>query len=99
MRLSRSPSTGSTRTRVVVVTADAEFDRSVRATFGASSAIDLAVVTGRIAEQGETLDVEGATVVVVDLDAGRADEMQALARLMARVRRLAAGDRGDAKLR
>jgi pilus assembly protein CpaE len=86
MRLSRSPTPGSTRSRVVVVTADAEFDRSVRATFGASSAIDLAVVTGRIAEQGETLDVEGATVVVVDLDAGRADEMQALAKLMARVR-------------
>jgi pilus assembly protein CpaE len=86
MRLSRSPTPGSTRSRVVVVTADAEFDRSVRATFGASSAIDLAVVTGRIAEQGETLDVEGAAVVVVDLDAGRADEMQALAKLMARVR-------------
>src|SRR5579864_895599 len=86
MRLSRSPNPGSTRSRVMVVTADAEFDRSVRSTFGASSAIDLAVVTGRIAEQGETLDVEGAAVVVVDLDAGRADEMQALAKLMARVR-------------
>ena len=49
------------------------------------SAIDLAMVSGRIAEHGDTLDVEGATVVVVDLDAGRADEMAALARLMARV--------------
>ena len=86
MRLSRSPNPGSTRSRVVVVTADAEFDRSVRSTFGASSAIDLAVVTGRIAEQAEALDVEGAVVVIVDLDAGRADEMQALAKLMARVR-------------
>ncbi len=86
MRLGRSHDSGSTRTRVVVVTADAEFDRSVRATFGASSAIDLVVVTGRIAEQGEALDVEGAAVVVVDLNAGRADEMQALAKLMARVR-------------
>ena len=79
------PSPSSNRTRVVVLTADAEFDRSARATFGASSAIDLTVVPGRIAEQGDTLDVDGATVVVVDLDAGRADEMQALARLMARV--------------
>ena len=50
-----------------------------------SSAIDLAMVTGRIAEHGDTLDVAGATVVVVDLDAGRDDEMEALARLMARV--------------
>ncbi len=83
MRIGRSAS--SNRTRVVVLTADEEFDRSARATFGACSAIDLAMVSGRIAEQGDTLDVEGATVVVVDLDAGRDDEMQALARLMARV--------------
>ena len=75
-----------TKSSVIVVTADAEFDRSVRATFGASNAIDLVIVPGRVAEQGEALDVEGATVVVVDLDAGRAEEMQALAMLMARVR-------------
>src|SRR5689334_2859638 len=83
MRIGRNSSTN--RTRVAVLTADAEFGRSVRATFGASSAIELAVVTGRLAEQGDTLDVTDATVVVVDLDAGRADEMAALARLMARV--------------
>ena len=70
---------------MAVLTADAEFDRSVRATFGASSAIELAVVSGRLAEQGDTFDITDATVVVVDLDAGRADEMAALARLMARV--------------
>ena len=86
MRLGRSPSTNSNRTRVVVLTADAEFDRSVRATFGSSSAIDLTIVSGRIAEQGDALEVEGATVVVVDLDAGRDDELAALARLMARSR-------------
>jgi pilus assembly protein CpaE len=83
MRIGRSAS--SNRTRVVVLTADEEFDRSARATFGASIAIDLSMVAGRIAEQGDTLAVEGATVVVVDLDAGRDDEMQALSRLMARV--------------
>jgi pilus assembly protein CpaE len=83
MRLGRSPS--SNRTRLVVLTADAEFDRSARATFGASSAIDLTVVSGRLAERSDTLEVEGATVVVVDFDAGRDDEMQALSRLMARV--------------
>ena len=70
---------------MVVLTADAEFENSVRTTFGASSAIELAMVSGRLAEQGDTLDVADATVVVVDLDAGRADEMAALARLMARV--------------
>ncbi|MGH6664597.1 MAG: AAA family ATPase [Pseudolabrys sp.] len=71
---------------MVVLTADAEFDRSVRATFGASSAIDLVMMSGRIAEQGDALDAVGATVVVIDFDAGRADEMHALARLMARLR-------------
>src|SRR5665213_91851 len=86
MRLGRSPSLDSNRTRVVVLTADAEFDRSVRATFGASNAIDLVMVPGRVSEHSETLDVEGATVVVVDLDAGRTEEMLALAKLMARVR-------------
>ncbi len=86
MRLGRSPDPSSNRTRVVVLTADTEFDQSVRATFGASSAIDLAMVTGRISEQGDKLDVEGATVVVVDLDAERAEEMVALSKLMARVR-------------
>jgi pilus assembly protein CpaE len=81
----RGRNVNPSQTRVVVLTADAAFDASVRATFGASSAIDLAVVAGCVAEQGDALEVEDATVVVIDVDAGRADEMAALARLMARV--------------
>jgi len=83
MRMGRTTETN--RTRVVVLTADAEFDRSVRATFGASSAIELEMVPGAVAEKGDTLETADATVVVVDLNAGRADEMGALARLMARI--------------
>jgi pilus assembly protein CpaE len=83
MRISRNPS--SNRARVVVLTAEEEFDRSTRETFGASSAIDLTMVYGAIADHHAALDVQGATVVVVDLDAGRADEMQGLSRLMARI--------------
>jgi pilus assembly protein CpaE len=75
----------SNRTRVVVVTPDAEFDRSVRATFGTSDAIDLVMVSGRIDDQGDVLAVENATVVVIDLDAKRDEEMRALSRLMTRV--------------
>ncbi|HEY0223193.1 MAG TPA: response regulator receiver protein [Pseudolabrys sp.] len=83
MRIGRSPSTN--HTRVAVLTADASFERLAQITFGASSAIELVFVPGSAAEQGDALDVTGATVVVVDLDAGRAEEMQALARLMARI--------------
>ncbi|MEJ2435102.1 MAG: response regulator receiver protein, partial [Pseudolabrys sp.] len=83
MQLTRNAN--ASQTRVVVLTADAEFDASVRATFGASGAIDLTVVSGSITEKGEAIEFAGATVVVVDLDTGRGDEMAALARLMARV--------------
>ena len=83
MRTERNQETN--RTRVVVLSADAEFENSVRTTFGVSNAIELVMIPGRLAEQGDTLDVANATVVVVDVDAGRADEMAALARLMARI--------------
>jgi pilus assembly protein CpaE len=83
MRLTRS--SDPNRTRVVVVTADAEFERAARATFGASSAIDLDMHSSSIADKADALALQDATVVVTDLDATRADEMAALARLMARV--------------
>jgi pilus assembly protein CpaE len=79
----RGRNSNSNRTRVVVVTADAEFERAVRSTFGASSAIELDLVSARVADKADALALQDATVVVVDLDAGRADEMDALARLIA----------------
>jgi pilus assembly protein CpaE len=83
MRMTRS--SDPNRTRVVVVTADAEFERAARSTFGASSAIDLVLHAGAIADQADTLALQDATVAVIDLDASRADEMAGLARLMGRV--------------
>jgi pilus assembly protein CpaE len=73
------------QTHVVVLTADAEFDSAVRATFGTSRAIDLAVVSGTVTDEADRLAFEDATVLVVDLDTGRAEEMAALSRLMTRV--------------
>ena len=83
MRIGRS--TSNNRTRVVIVTADDEFERSARETFGASSVIDLVTVSGRLADCGDTLPLDGATVVVVDFDAAQADEMAAMSSLMARI--------------
>ena len=83
MRIGRTAD--SDRTRVVVLTADVEFDRSSRAIFGTSSQIDLNVVSGRLTEVGDTLDVTGASVAVIDINAERADEVQAMERLMTRL--------------
>jgi pilus assembly protein CpaE len=83
MRIGHAPDTN--RTRVVVLSADTEFENSVRTTFGASSAIELRMVSGSLAEHGDSLDVTDATVAVVDLDARRPEEMEALARLMAHI--------------
>ncbi len=83
MRISRSP-TPASQTRVVVLTADAAFEDSVRATFSASSQIGLDVVKGRLAEHGE-IDLAGATVVVADVDATDAAELAALEGLMLQI--------------
>lgn len=74
----------SARTRVVIATPDVDFGAMARATFGASSAIDLVIETGPLSSLADTIDIEGATVIVVDLDIGRADELAALSRLTTR---------------
>lgn len=83
MRIGR-PTTAN-RTKVAIVTADAAFEGSTRETFGTSSAIDVAITSGGLAQHADSLDLTGVTVLVVDFDAGRAEEMAALARLMGRI--------------
>src|SRR5690349_4472383 len=84
MRIGRTIS-GSNKTRVVVLTADPAFREEVTATFTASPHIDLQVNDGTLAAAGDGFQTDGATVVVIDLDAGQEQEMQALAALLARV--------------
>jgi pilus assembly protein CpaE len=84
MRIGRSNSAAS-KTQVVVLTADSAFEEQARVTFGASDQIALRIVSGTLAAIDSEFDVEGATVVVIDLDAGQLDEMQALERLMMRI--------------
>jgi pilus assembly protein CpaE len=83
MRIGRSVTPG-VQVRVVVLTADDGFDEQVRTTFGASSQIGLDVVKGRLSER-EQIEVEGASVVVADLDGGDEAEMQALDRFVTRI--------------
>ena len=84
MRVGRSTAQAM-QARVVVLTADPAFEESVRSTFSASPQIALDVVAGTLASGADGITLEGATVVVVDLDAGDAAEMQALERLMLRI--------------
>jgi pilus assembly protein CpaE len=73
------------KTKVLVVTADAGFEESVRATFAAAPQIDLALLNGTIGVNGDAIDGREAGVIVVDLDTRREDELAALARLMGRL--------------
>src|SRR5262245_15931032 len=84
MRIGRSNSQVST-TQVVVLTADGAFEEQVRQTFGASDQIGLRLVSGKLDAVEGNLDLEGATVVVIDIDAGQPGEMAALEQLMMRI--------------
>jgi len=74
----------SSNTVVAVLTADPAFEQSVSATFGASGAIELRVVRGTIASV-DNFATEGVTVVVVDLDTARPEEMAALEHMMLQI--------------
>jgi pilus assembly protein CpaE len=71
------------RTSVAVLTADPAFEQSLRATFGTSGQIELRVVSGSISATADFAP-DNATVVIIDVDVSRAEEMQALERLMLR---------------
>jgi pilus assembly protein CpaE len=82
--MTRSSGTAN-KTGVVVLTTDSAFEQSVRSTFGTSGQIDLRIITGAISDAGDRFEIDDATVAVIDLDADREEEMQALERLMLRV--------------
>jgi pilus assembly protein CpaE len=74
----------SSHTRVVALTADAQFEQQLRQTFSTSPQIDFDLRAESVAAAGDRIDPDGATVIVVDLDTTRADEMLALERLAIR---------------
>jgi pilus assembly protein CpaE len=76
-------SSAASRTSVAVLTADAAFEQSLRATFGTGGQIELRVISGSISTAADFV-TDDLTVIIVDLDASRPEEMQALERLMLR---------------
>ncbi len=79
------PTSAAGKIAIAMLTADAVFEQSARATFGASPQIELRVISGTVVTAGDVFDAEGAAVVVIDLDASREDEIQALVRLTSRI--------------
>ena len=80
----RSPGAAN-RSGVTVLAGDPAFAQAVSATFKASAQIDLRLTTGTIDSAGDHLEVDGATVVIIEFDAGVESEVAALERLMARI--------------
>jgi pilus assembly protein CpaE len=71
--------------RIVAITADLEFEQLLRATFGRNTQIDLLVVAGAVGGTEEKLPVADATVLLIDLDATRSDEIAGLQNLTRRL--------------
>ena len=83
MRIGRSITAG-VQAKVVVLTADKAFEEAVRAAFGASGQLGLDMVEGTLSSRDQ-IDVDGSTLVIVDVDAGDEAELQALENLMTRL--------------
>jgi pilus assembly protein CpaE len=85
--LDRRTEAAPEKVRVIALTSDGEFEQLLRSTFGGNGKIELSVVKGGVREHEPKLETREASVVIVDLDSGDAEEMGALQRLMHRVGR------------
>jgi len=83
MTTGRAPDPAA-QAKMVVVTADAIFEDLVRATFG-TTRIGLDLVPARLADCAEVLSLDGAAVVIADIDAADETELHALESLAARI--------------
>jgi pilus assembly protein CpaE len=84
MKIGRTNATANA-TRVVVLSADQGFLGELNAAFGADAQMALTLVPGSLSEFEAQLDLAEANVAVIDFDAARPGEMQALERLTARI--------------
>jgi pilus assembly protein CpaE len=77
----RHPAPAAFKTRLQILTADAEFEQLARATLGA----DLTIVRGALAAAEAEIEAAEAGIVIADLDANIDEDLQALGRLMKRI--------------
>lgn len=73
------------RPAIIVVTADVEFANYAKNVFGTSRQIDLTVLPSTVSDLGNAFELSNCSVIVVDLNVDRQEEIDALSRLMARV--------------
>lgn len=85
--LDRRTNAAPDKVRVVALTADAEFEHSLRSTFGVNGRIELSVVKGGLLDNEATFEPSEASVAIVDFNAAEPEEMAALQRLMGRIGR------------
>ncbi|MGA2125974.1 MAG: response regulator receiver protein [Xanthobacteraceae bacterium] len=79
------PRADQTHTRIVAVTADAAFEQLARSTFAGKAQLRLEVVRGGVPAGKDQPDLDDASVVLIDVDATRPDQIQALQALAARL--------------
>ncbi len=71
--------------RILLVTRDREFARETHAAFANSDQVRLMAVDARVGELRGQVQESGCHAVIVDMDASKVDEMEALQRLMRRL--------------
>jgi pilus assembly protein CpaE len=71
--------------KVLVLTANDDFEQLARVAFSLGTNFALSMVKGRLASDAATLDIGDAAVVVVDLDSTQPEEFPALGLLMRRI--------------
>jgi pilus assembly protein CpaE len=83
--LDGGPKPDTAETRIVVVTGDGDFEELAKSAFGGHPQIDLNVVRAGLSGDDRQLKLHNATVVVLDVDATRPDQVAALQALAGRL--------------
>jgi pilus assembly protein CpaE len=83
--LDGGPKPDATETRIVVLTGDDDFEQLAKSTFGSNAQISLEVVRGGLSGDDRALKIHQASVLVVDVDATKPDQVNALQGLAGRL--------------